>query len=209
MNALTLLKDDHAKVKKILSKLEKTTERATKTRRELVSQLEREIKIHAKIEEELFYPAFKKAVEKKKEDRELFFEANEEHHVVDLLLPELKGSSPDSEEFGAKASVLKELIEHHIEEEETEMFKKARAKMSAQLLNKLGEMMEARKRSLEAQWDNPVLRPLKKVGGLIDKMVPTSVKNAKGAAIAKVMPKDGGKSQRKSSRSDTGRERRA
>lgn len=209
MNALTLLKDDHAKVKKILSKLEKTTERATKTRRELVAQLEREIKIHSKIEEELFYPAFLKAIEKKKDDRELFFEANEEHHVVDLLLPELKGSALDSEEFGAKASVLKELIEHHIEEEEKEMFKKARAKMSVQLLNKLGEMMDARKRSLEAQWDNPVLRPLKKVGGLIDKMVPTSVKNAKGAAIAKVMPKDGGKSQRKSSRSETSRERRA
>lgn len=179
-NAITSLKADHTKVKRLLSQLEATTERSTKMREELVRQLEMEIKVHAKLEEEIFYPAFKHAATKK-EDKELFFEANEEHHVADMVLPELKATSPKSEHFGAKAKVLKELIEHHIKEEETEMFVRARALMSDEELRELGDKMLKRKETLVAMWENPITRPVQKVISALHKVTPTRMKTGKAA----------------------------
>ena len=146
-DAITLLKEDHKKVKGLLSQLEKTTERGASRRTKLLGQIETEIKIHSTIEEEIFYPAYRDAV-KKKEDRELYQEALEEHHVVDLVMPELKETDPAGEVFQAKATVLKELIEHHAEEEEKEMFPKARRALGMAELRDLGARMESRKRSL-------------------------------------------------------------
>ena len=107
-NAIALLKSDHVAVRKLLRELEGTTERGIKARERLVADIEREIKIHSQIEEELFYPTFKKAAEDTKSE-ELFYEATEEHHVVDLVLPALKSTNPKSPEFAAKAKVLKDL----------------------------------------------------------------------------------------------------
>jgi hemerythrin-like domain-containing protein len=146
-DAITLLKDDHKKVKGLLAQLEKTTERGADRRRKLLGQIETEVKVHTTIEEEIFYPAYRDAV-KKKDDRELYQEALEEHHVVDLVLPELKDADPAGEIFGAKAKVLKELIEHHAEEEEKEMFPKARRALGAAELRELGSRMASRKRTL-------------------------------------------------------------
>jgi hemerythrin-like domain-containing protein len=146
-DAITLLKEDHKKVKGLLSQLEKTTERGIRRRRKLLGQIATEVKVHTTIEEEIFYPAYRDAV-KKKDDRELYQEALEEHHVVDLVLPELKASNPAGEIFGAKAKVLKELIEHHADEEEEEMFPKARKVLGAARLRDLGGRMETRKRTL-------------------------------------------------------------
>ena len=91
-NAIAMLKSDHVKVKQLLHELEETTGRATKQRDRLVGDIERELKIHAQLEEELFYPTFKKVAEDT-EAEDLFYEATEEHHVVDMVLPELKASS--------------------------------------------------------------------------------------------------------------------
>jgi hemerythrin-like domain-containing protein len=146
-DAITLLKEDHKKVKGLLSQLEKTTERGIRRRRKLLGQIATEVKVHTTIEEEIFYPAYRDAV-KKKDDRELYQEALEEHHVVDLVLPELKASNPAGEIFGAKAKVLKELIEHHADEEEEEMFPRARKVLGAARLRDLGGRMETRKRTL-------------------------------------------------------------
>ena len=146
-DAITLLKEDHKKLRGLLAQLEKTTERGAARRKKLLGQIETEIKVHSKIEEEIFYPAYRDAV-KKKDDRELYQEALEEHHVVDLVLPELKSADPAGEIFGAKATVLKELIEHHAGEEEKEMFPKARKVLDAAELRELGSRMESRKRSL-------------------------------------------------------------
>jgi hemerythrin-like domain-containing protein len=179
-NAISSLKSDHTKVRKLLNELEQTTERGTKIREQLLSQIEQELKIHANLEEEIFYPAFKQA-EKKKEDREMFFEATEEHHVMDMVLPELKFTSPKSEQFGAKAKVLKELIEHHIREEEREMFAKAREIMSDAELRELGDVIAERREAMIAQWENPVTRPLKLIQSAVEKVMPTSLKNAKAA----------------------------
>jgi hemerythrin superfamily protein len=186
-NAITMLKSDHALVKRLLRELDGTTERAVKQRESLVSRIERELKTHAQLEEEVFYPAFK-AVTEKTDAEDLFYEAAEEHHVVDMVLPALKAANPRSHEFSAKAKVLKDLIEHHVREEEGQMFQKARALFSDQQLRELGDLMQARKESIEAMWDSPLLRPVKKMQGVVHKMLPTKVKTAKATAIAKALP---------------------
>lgn len=186
-NPITMLKADHAKLRKLLRELNETTERAVKGRTELVRQIERELKTHAQLEEELFYPTFKKLAEDT-EAEDLFFEATEEHHVVDMVLPTLKACNPKSPEFAAKAKVLKELIEHHAGEEEREMFVKARKLMDDEQMEALGDLMQKRRDTIDMMWDSPVLRPMKKVQGVVHKMLPTKVKNAKANAIAAMVP---------------------
>jgi hemerythrin-like domain-containing protein len=185
-NAITMLKADHATLKRLLRELNETTERAVKERERLVAEIEREIKTHAQIEEEVFYPAFK-AVAEKTEAEDLFYEAAEEHHIVDMVLPSLKSANPKSHEFGAKAKVLLDLIEHHIKEEENEMFAEARQRFSEEQLRELGDLMQARRDSIEAMWNNPLLKPVKKLQSAAHKLMPTKVKTAKATAIAKGM----------------------
>ena len=146
-DAIALLKSDHRKVEGLFAQLEKTTERGAERRTRLLGQIEAEIKMHMKLEEEIFYPAFRDAVTKK-DDKELYHEAHEEHHVADMVMAELKALSPTDETFGAKAKLLKELIEHHVEEEEGEMFPKARRAIGAEGLRELGEDMANRKTAL-------------------------------------------------------------
>lgn len=146
-DAIALLKEDHKKVKGLLSELEETSEKGVKKREKLLAQIEKEVKVHTQIEEEIFYPAYRDAVTKK-DDRKLFFEATYEHHVVDLVMPELKRTNPSSEQFGAKAKVLKEIIEHHADEEEKEMFPKARRVLNSEELRELGGEMQRRKQQL-------------------------------------------------------------
>jgi len=146
-DAISMLKKDHQTVRQLLARLEKTTERSDRQREELLNQIENEVKVHTTIEEEIFYPAYKDAV-RSKSDKELYFEAIEEHHVVDLVMPEIKSTDPRSEEFRAKAKVLKDLIEHHAEEEETEMFPRARKLMDREELLRLGDQLAQAKESL-------------------------------------------------------------
>jgi len=142
MDAFELLKKDHEKVSGIFEKLEPTTERGVKTREELFTQLKQELDIHAQIEEQIFYPAIKEA----KETHEITLEAYEEHHVVKQLLAELDKLSKDDETWGAKLTVLKENVEHHVEEEEDEMFPSARKVLSGEQIEALGARMEAAKK---------------------------------------------------------------
>lgn len=185
-NAITMLKSDHATVKRLLRELNETGDRATKQREALVDQIEREVKMHAQLEEEIFYPAFKAAT-RGSEAEDMFYEAAEEHHIVDMVLPALKAANPKSHEFKAKAKVLLDLLEHHIKEEESEMFKEARDLFGDEQLRELGDMMQARRDTIEAMWDNPLLRPVKKLQSVAHKMMPTKVKTAKATAIGKLM----------------------
>ena len=148
-DAISILKGDHQRVRQLLRRLENSTDRAAKQRKDLLAQIENEIKVHTTIEEEIFYPAFKEAV-RSKSDQEIYFEAVEEHHVVDLVMPEIKSTDATSEQFGAKAKVLKDLIEHHAEEEETEMFPKARKVMSQAELLEIGKQIQNRKQDLQS-----------------------------------------------------------
>jgi Hemerythrin HHE cation binding domain len=143
MNAFELLKQDHEKVSGIFEKLEATTERGVKTREELFAQLKQELDIHAQVEEEIFYPAIKDA----EETHEITLEAYEEHHVVKQLLAELEELSVDDETWSAKLKVLQENVEHHVEEEETEMFSSTREVLTTEQLEELGTRMEAAKQA--------------------------------------------------------------
>jgi hemerythrin-like domain-containing protein len=137
MDAISLLKADHDKVKKLLADGEETTERAEKGRTELFATLKEEMLIHERIEEEIFYPALKAHPKAK----EIVLEGFEEHHVVDEIMGELESTPVTDEQWGAKFKVMKENIEHHIEEEEGEMFKTARQVFSAEELDTLGARM--------------------------------------------------------------------
>jgi hemerythrin-like domain-containing protein len=146
MDAMSLLKEDHDKVKKMLEQLDSTTERGVKTRKELFRKLKHELEVHETIEEEIFYPALKGHPKTK----EIALEAYEEHHVVDTVMAEIEGVPFDDERWGAKLTVVKENLEHHIEEEEGEMFDQARRVFGDDELVDLGERMSARKEELLA-----------------------------------------------------------
>ncbi len=121
----------------LLAEGEKTTTRGVTTRTGLLARLARELNAHELIEEKVLYPALQSHPQAK--DKVL--EGYQEHHVADLLLTELKGLARDNEQWGAKFKVLKENIDHHIEEEEGEMFRTARGIFSQEELRQLGAVM--------------------------------------------------------------------
>ena len=141
MDAIALLKADHDKVKKLLADGETTTERGEKTRTELFATIKGELFVHERIEEEIFYPALKEHPKAK----DIVLEGYEEHHVVDEIMGELEALDVTDETWGAKFKVMKENIEHHIEEEEGEMFKHARSVFDREELEDLGARMLALK----------------------------------------------------------------
>jgi hemerythrin-like domain-containing protein len=141
MNALTLLRDDHREIKRLLAELEPTTERGVKTRAELFERIRRDLTAHEIIEEEIFYPTLKQHPKA----RDIVLEGYEEHGVVDTLMSELEGLSYSDETWGPKAKVMAENIEHHIEEEEGDMFVKARQMLDDRELEDLGAAMAQRK----------------------------------------------------------------
>ena len=147
MDAITLLKDDHDRMKKLLKDLDSTTERGVKTRQELFARVKDELTKHEAIEEEIFYPALKEHAEAK----ETVLEAYEEHDVVDTILGELEQTPVDDETWHAKFTVAKENLEHHIEEEEGEMFGQARELLGSEELTMLGEQMQRRKEQAQSQ----------------------------------------------------------
>ena len=146
MDAMKLLKADHDKVKKMLSEMEETSERATRKRESMLADLKSELEVHEAIEEEIFYPALKEHAEA----RDSVLEAYEEHNVVDTVLGEIERTPSDDETWMAKFTVMKENLEHHIEEEEGEMFDQARELLDRDTLDLLGERMQARKQELQA-----------------------------------------------------------
>jgi iron-sulfur cluster repair protein YtfE (RIC family) len=149
MNALGLITDDHEKFRKLLEQLDETTDRAVKTRTEVFERLKREIVSHEKMEEDVFYPALREASERAED---IVLEGYQEHHVADVLVEELSELPTDDEMWGAKLSVLKESLEHHMEEEEGEMFGYARRAFNETELAELAEQMaEVKKAALSTQ----------------------------------------------------------
>jgi hemerythrin-like domain-containing protein len=147
MDALQLLKTDHDSLKKLLHEADETTERAVKGRTALLQRIHRDLSAHEAIEEEIFYPALKAHPKAK----DLVLEAYEEHDVVDTIMGELEATDVSDERWGAKFKVMMENIEHHIEEEEGEMFAKATSAFSTDELEELGRRMAERKESALAQ----------------------------------------------------------
>ena len=135
--AISLLKEDHERVKTLFNKFEKAKTRAAKV--QIVHQALAELKVHATIEEKLFYPAVRKLVGK-----DVMNEADEEHHVAKLLVAELASMDGSESHFDAKFMVLAENVRHHIKEEEGEMLPKAQqAKVDFQALaQKMAQLKE-------------------------------------------------------------------
>ena len=144
MNALELLKHDHDRMKRMLSDLEGLGEGARARRQQLFEKAHKELAIHEQIEEEILYPTFKKQIRLK----DIVLEGYEEHHVVDLVVGEIEMTDAADETWAAKIKVLKENIEHHVEEEETRMFVKARQIFDREELEEIGRKLQARKREL-------------------------------------------------------------
>lgn len=138
MDAFNLLKTDHRKVEELFSQLESASGQA---KMRVFEQIKTELDLHTHIEETIFYPA----LEKPKQTHDLTLEAYEEHDVVKKLLRELSRAKTPNEEWEAKAKVLQENVEHHVKEEENELFEKAEAALSEEQIEALGEQMEAEK----------------------------------------------------------------
>jgi hemerythrin-like domain-containing protein len=145
-DALALLERDHRRVEDLLKRGEDTTERAAQGRTALLETLGAELTVHEMIEEKVLYPALKAHPEGK----DLALEGYQEHHVADLLIKELHDLAKDDERWGAKFKVLKENLEHHIQEEEGPMFRTARGLFSREELQALGAKMMKMKAQAES-----------------------------------------------------------
>jgi hemerythrin superfamily protein len=147
-DAVALIKADHREVEKLFHEFEEAGDRAYKTKQQLVSQIIKELEVHATIEEEIYYPAVD--AKAKKDGKELVAEAVEEHHVVKVLLGELATMSAEDDAFDAKVTVLIENVRHHVEEEEEELLPQSEEILGDEELARLGAEMAARKQQLGA-----------------------------------------------------------
>jgi len=138
MDAFELLKADHKKVAELFNRLETAS---GKRKLEVFKRIKSELDVHTHIEETVFYPA----LENPEETHDLTLEAYDEHKVVKSLLAELSGARSANDEWQAKAKVLRENVEHHVKEEENELFDKADDALSDEEIESLGERMAAEK----------------------------------------------------------------
>ena len=139
MNALKVLEQDHQKVKGLFQELGRASDQ--NKRKELFDKIDTELEIHAYIEETVFYPA----IEQHEELSEMVAEALEEHQEAKALLEELEEMGPESHEFGSTVQELMEGVEHHVQEEEGEMFPKVREVFDEDELEQLGQELESAK----------------------------------------------------------------
>jgi hypothetical protein len=144
-DALQLLRQDHQEVKDLFKRFEGSDD--TREKEQICNTAIIELVVHSMIEEEIFYPAVRRELADQEEEVEIMNEAEEEHHVVDLLIEELNKMSGSDENFDAKFKVLAENVKHHIQEEESMMLPKA-AELGSDRLNELGEAMYERKMEL-------------------------------------------------------------
>lgn len=168
MDAFELLKADHKKVAKLFDELEAATGKA---KLGVFNQIKNELELHTHVEEKFLYPA----LEKPEETHDLTLEAYEEHNVVKTLLQELSGAKSADDEWQAKAKVLRENVEHHVEEEEGELFDKADKALSDEQIEQLGRQMEAEKARKQG-------RPAPKAAAASKNAKPAASKSAKPAA---------------------------
>lgn len=136
-NPFKLLKDDHRRVAKLFKELEATSGKATKSREHLFAQLRNELQLHTEIEEQYMYPL----LEENDETRDMVLESYEEHDLVKTILNEMEKENLGSEAWEAKLTVMKENVEHHVSEEEEELFPEAEEILSDDAINQLGQQI--------------------------------------------------------------------
>lgn len=146
-DAVALLKADHKAVEKLFKQFDKLQEDEQDEKLDLVKQICSDLIVHTQIEEEIFYPAVRKALQ----DDDMLNEAEVEHASAKDLIKQLQSMKPGDELYDAKVTVLGEYVMHHVEEEENEMFPKVKkAKLD---LQQLGDSMAQRKEDLEMEID--------------------------------------------------------
>lgn len=144
MDAFQLLKKDHQKVRDLFEELAEIEASDTKNRKLVFDQIKLETEIHAQLEEEIFYPA----LADESETAELIEEAYKEHKEVKRTLQKLDKMDKNTEEWAELCGTLQENIELHVEEEESEIFKRAKEVLTAEGLRELGKQLQLRKEEL-------------------------------------------------------------
>ena len=144
MDAIALLKADHAEVEKLFKRFESLGPRAKKTKADVAQKVISALSQHAVIEEQILYPTVR---ERLPDEEDTVLESLEEHHVVKWVLSELDGLTPDDERFDAKFTVMAESVRHHVKEEERELFPKLRKGFKKTELDALGEQLAAAKKT--------------------------------------------------------------
>lgn len=146
-DAIALLEQDLRKLRRLLSELVDPTDEAATTRSELLQRVDKELDVHARIMEEVFFPALKD--EANRHHATVSFQASADHRAVErMVIPDLKHTEPGTPEFTGRARVLQEMVENHAREEEQSMFTRARELFSPDQLADLGRRLDARKREL-------------------------------------------------------------
>ena len=147
MNAFEVLKKQHREVSDLFERLKPFAESSPQNRQQVFPQIKEKLDIHTQIEETIFYPTIRKAAE----THQITLEGFVEHHVIKMLLRELEGMDIVTDQWAAKLQVLNENVEHHVEEEEDEMFGKARDVLSQEQLNQIGAQLQEETKRLEQQ----------------------------------------------------------
>ncbi len=153
MDAITLLKADHHAVENLLKQINELEESAHTRRRDLFRQIDKELTVHSKIEETIFYPALKKKASSADDDNatQEVLEAYEEHANVKSMLQKLESTDAADATYNAKLQVLSDLVKHHVHEEEHVMFREANTLMNEAELEQLGiKLAQAKEELLSA-----------------------------------------------------------
>lgn len=146
MNAIELLKQDHQEAASMMDELETADKGSMNITKNTFTQLKDALTLHTQIEEQIFYPA----LEEHEETKDMIGEAYTEHNEVKDMLAEMSTLSPGSDEFMDKLTELRDSIEHHVEEEENELFPKAEQVLGESRLQEMGRQMQQMKQGKSA-----------------------------------------------------------
>ena len=151
-DAIALLEADHKKVIKLFKEVEDLSDRATAQLQKLGDEICQELKVHAEIEEKIFYPAIQERTKRgHKEEKDLVLESYEEHAAAKKVIADIEAIDSNDDSFKPMIKALSELIEHHVKEEESELFPNSRELFSADEMLELGNRMAAMKEQLKPQ----------------------------------------------------------
>lgn len=175
-DVVSLLRTDHANLRQLLTGL--VSADTPSERQRLLGQVKQELQAHTQAEEEIFYEAFRAATQTDK-DEQRFHEALAEHHAADTMLQEVASATDAAEQFRGRAKVLKEIVEHHLGEEEHDVFPRARKLIGASELLILGDQLAARKRAL--LHGNSVSNTLQRVANFVTSSFASATKATQGS----------------------------
>jgi hemerythrin superfamily protein len=149
-DAIALLKADHKKVKELFTQVEDTSERAKAQLQRLGDEICAELTVHTQIEEQIFYPAIHERTKRgHKDEKDLVLEAYEEHAAAKKVIEDIRATEPGDESYKPKIKTLSELIDHHVKEEESELFPGARELFDENELVELGQRLAKLKAQLQ------------------------------------------------------------